>query len=231
MPDYESQRNLSPSKADNRSLGAFQLSLLIFFAVSGGPYGAESSLAAAPPNVVLLLFVTLPWIWSLPIGLCTSELASAFPDENGGMIEWVLAAGGRVAGKIASLFYYFSCATDNALYAILLPHYLQNSFGIVLSSFSHFLISASMVIFVGYINIKGVDTVATSSLFFGFLVLLPLIILMIFSTPYINPDVWFSSQSPTTDQKIHWNVLLSIVVWCNRFEFLCTLNLIFKWVR
>lgn len=90
---------------------------LIFFDVSGGPFGTEDAVNAASPFLALLGFVLLPLVWSLPEALITAELATTFP-ENSGFVAWVTAAYGPYAGWMEGWFKWLSGVTDNAIYPV-----------------------------------------------------------------------------------------------------------------
>ena len=78
---------LSPSGLVFRS--HFQpLVLLIFYSVSGGPFGVEPVVAAGGPLIALLGFMFLPLVWSIPEALVTAELSTTFP-EAAGCVAWV----------------------------------------------------------------------------------------------------------------------------------------------
>ena len=75
-------------------LGFVPLVAVVFFNVSGGPYGIEDAVSAFGPGLVLLLLVVTPLVWSLPVAMAMGELAAALPEE-GGYVEWVRRAFGR----------------------------------------------------------------------------------------------------------------------------------------
>lgn len=62
-----------PAKEDHK-IGMLALAALIFFSVSGGPYGMEEAIQTAGPLISLLSLVLLPLVWSVP-----EALASASP--------------------------------------------------------------------------------------------------------------------------------------------------------
>ena len=76
-----------------RELGFLPLVAILFFNVSGGPYGIEDAVGVFGPGLVLLLLVATPFVWSLPVSLVMAELASALPEE-GGYVAWVRRAFG-----------------------------------------------------------------------------------------------------------------------------------------
>src|SRR5919109_2400674 len=76
-----------------RELGLLPLAAIVFLNVSGGPYGIEDTVPSFGPGLTLVLLVLTPLIWSLPVALVMSELASALPDE-GGYVTWTTRAFG-----------------------------------------------------------------------------------------------------------------------------------------
>lgn len=62
--------------------------LLIFYGVSGGPFGVEPVVEAGGPLLALAGFMFLPLVWSIPEALVTAELSTTFP-EAAGCVAWV----------------------------------------------------------------------------------------------------------------------------------------------
>ena len=62
-------------------LGA--LVAVMFFTVSGGPFGLEGLVGSVGPGVAILLLVATPLIYSIPETLLIGELASMLPAEGG----------------------------------------------------------------------------------------------------------------------------------------------------
>lgn len=83
-----------PKPSSRPRLTVLPLIALIFYDVSGGPFGVEDSVrAGGGPLLSLLGFILLPIFWSLPEALITAELAASFP-ENGGYVVWISSAFG-----------------------------------------------------------------------------------------------------------------------------------------
>lgn len=66
-----------------RRLSLLPLAALIFYEVSGGPFGIEDAVGAGGPLLAILGFALLPLLWSVPEALVTAELATAFPEDAG----------------------------------------------------------------------------------------------------------------------------------------------------
>jgi len=70
-----------------RKIGVLPLAAVIFFTVSGGPYGIEPLIGYAGSYAIPLLMIT-PLFWDIPTILVVLELNSMMPVE-GGYYEWV----------------------------------------------------------------------------------------------------------------------------------------------
>jgi amino acid transporter len=88
VSESTSPRNDSCTSPPRRELNFGGLVALTFFCVAGGAFGVEDAVGAAGPFVVLLMILTLPWLWSFPTALMTAELSTAMP-EDGGYVVWV----------------------------------------------------------------------------------------------------------------------------------------------
>lgn len=89
------------------------LMFLIFYEVSGGPFGVEDTVRAAGPLLALLGFLLFPFIWSVPEALLTAEMGTMFP-ENGGYVVWVSSALGPNWGFQLGWMKWLSGVIDNA---------------------------------------------------------------------------------------------------------------------
>ena len=72
----------------NNKAKLFSLISIIFFSVSGGPYGLEDIVASIGPLTTLLLILILPLVWTIPEVMIVAELSSTYPVQ-GGYYRWV----------------------------------------------------------------------------------------------------------------------------------------------
>lgn len=78
-----SSRSTSPQpKKKNKKLGLMALVVLIYYEVSGGPFGIEDIVRAGGPMYALLGF-SLFLVWVIPEALVTAELSTALPEASG----------------------------------------------------------------------------------------------------------------------------------------------------
>ena len=84
---------IPPPRVDNfkKKNSLLPLVFLIFYEVSGGPFGVEDTVGAVGPLLALLGFLIFPFIWSIPKALIMAEMGTMFP-ENSGYVVWVSTA-------------------------------------------------------------------------------------------------------------------------------------------
>ncbi|KAL6180912.1 hypothetical protein ACLB2K_047570 [Fragaria x ananassa] len=105
MGEYNNPEYVGVSEArvnDFKKVSVLPLVFLIFYEVSGGPFGVEESVQAAGSLLVLIGFLVFPFIWSVPEALITAEMGTMFP-VNGGYVSAIPALGGGVPRTAAVL--------------------------------------------------------------------------------------------------------------------------------
>lgn len=100
-----------------------QLVCLMFFTISGGPFGIEPLIGQLGPVAAVGLILLTPVLWAVPIALMTAELASAIPEE-GGYYRWVSRGLGGFAGSQVAWIQTAAACIDAALYPSLFAGYL-----------------------------------------------------------------------------------------------------------
>lgn len=98
-------------------LGVLPLAMIVFYNVSGGPFGIEESIRSAGFFFSILGFLIMPFVWSAPEALMTAELGSAYPEASGG-VAWVEEAFGSLAGWQAGYLGWVAGATDSEFFAV-----------------------------------------------------------------------------------------------------------------
>jgi len=146
--------NIHQVRGSTPKLNVAQLAVLVFYNVSGGPFGIEPSIRSAGNFYTILGFALLPLVWSLPEALVTAELGSAFQCSSGGVI-WVQTAFGETPGAIAGYFNWISGATDNAIYPALFLTYLTGDGGNTLAGFQKILLHKCTQPGVGGVKLPG----------------------------------------------------------------------------
>ncbi|XP_058753488.1 probable polyamine transporter At1g31830 [Vicia villosa] len=107
-----------PKLVKLKKVSDIPLIFLIFYEVSGGPFGVEDTVRAAGPLLSLVGFLVFPPIWSVPEALLTAEIGTMF-HENGGYVVWVSSALGPFWGFQLGWMKWLSGVIDNALYPVI----------------------------------------------------------------------------------------------------------------
>ena len=196
----------------SKPLSLWGMVAIIFFAVSGGPFGSEEAVASVGPFWVLTGFVVLPIIWSVPEALMTAELSTMFPG-NGGYVFWTTAAFGPRMGFIQGFWSWLSNVTSIAVYPHLLLEYLSAEFPWMGSPSNSILFLTLFTLAMSYINYRGLHVIGSGGAIAIILVLAPFIILAIFGFPLV---VWeeLSVTKPLHEiSPVHWVSFLNIMFW------------------
>lgn len=106
-----------------RRVGLLPLVGLIFFSVSGGPFGLEPAISESGPGLAVLLVLVIPVLFGVPSALMSAELGSALPVE-GGYYYWVKAGLGPGAAYAEGVWSWLVTFIDVALYPVLFVSYL-----------------------------------------------------------------------------------------------------------
>lgn len=184
-------------------LSTISLAILVFYNVSGGPFGIEQSVRSAGNFFALLGYIVMPFVWSVPEALVTAELGSAFPEASGA-VAWVEEAFGKEAGLMSGYLNWVSGATDNAIYPALFLEYLTSIMsGLteyekdeLTTGFGRFFIVSGLSILLTAINYTGLEIVGSSSVVICILSMSPFVIMCLVGIPQVDPQKWF--QMPNT---------------------------------
>jgi amino acid transporter len=190
-----------PPSPPRRRLTVLPLVALIFYEVSGGPFGIEDSVRAGGGALLPLMgFLVLPVLWSLPEALVTAELASAFP-TNAGYVAWVSAAFGPAAAFLVGFSKWASGTLDNALYPVLFLDYLRPALAPPLRSLAVLALTAALT----YLNHRGLHLVGLSALALTAFSLSPFVALTALAVPKIRPARWLAVDVRAIDPRGFFN--------------------------
>jgi len=144
---------------------------VMFFTVSGGPFGLEGLVGSVGPGVAILLLVATPLIYSIPETLLIGELASMLPAE-GGYYQWVKRAFGRFWGFWNGWLSWVYSLIDMAIYPVLFLQYLR-FFVPGLGPWQAWLVALALIWGATWLNLRGTRVVGMASGWFVALVLAP----------------------------------------------------------
>lgn len=189
----------SSAPTSRPKLTLLPLIALIFYDVSGGPFGIEDSVrCGGGPLLSIAGFLLFPLLWSLPEALITAELSSLFP-SNGGYVLWVSSAFSSPFWAFQlGLWKWASGAIDNALYPVLFLDYLDPS----LPRTPLILIITSTLTFLNY---RGLHIVGFAAVALTVFSLSPFVVMSVLALPRMKPSRWVRIDVSKLDWRGYFN--------------------------
>ncbi|RHN66722.1 putative amino acid/polyamine transporter I [Medicago truncatula] len=191
-----------------KKISILPLIFIIFYEVSGGPFGSEDAVKAAGPLLTLLGFIVFPFIWSIPEALITAEMGTMFP-ENSGYVVWVSSALGPYWGFQQGWMKWISGVIDNALYPVLFLDYLKSTIPAFESGWPRVLATLGLTIFLTILNYRGLTIVGFVAVCLGIFSLLPFVVMGFISIPKLEPSRWVEVDL----KDIDWSLYLNTLFW------------------
>jgi amino acid transporter len=184
-------------------LRTIPLATIVFYTVSGGPFGSEGSIKAGGVFYALVGFLVMPIIWSLPEAMVTAELGSTFPEASGS-VAWVEEAFGREVSWMEGYLKWVAGVTDNAIYPTLFLDYLLQVIKLKekIRRGPRFVLLASTSIILAYINWLGLEIVGNMAVSICLISMSPFLILSIAGAWKVDPQNWF--QLPVSISNSTW---------------------------
>ena len=142
---------------------------IIFFSVSGGPYGLEDIVASVGPFTTLLLILILPLVWTVPEVMIVAELSSTYPVQ-GGYYRWVEMGLGKFWGFMEGWWSLLYSLIDLSLYPILFTMYLKILFP-EMNSLALYFVELTVIWSCALLNIYGIKPIGYSLTLFKFFIL------------------------------------------------------------
>jgi amino acid transporter len=194
-----------------RDLGLVPLTAIVFFNVSGGPYGIEDSVSVFGPGLALLLLVVTPLVWSLPVALAMSELASAMPDE-GGYVTWVDRAFGRFWAFQVGWWSWIDSFVDVAVYPALFVEYARYWIP-ALSGLGRWLVALAFIVLLTWLNVIGVRPVGRAAVALGIAALVPVGGLVAAGLTSVRTAPWTPFRADDGSLTASLGLGLAVMMW------------------
>ncbi len=194
-----------------RELGLVALAAVIFFNVSGGPYGIEDMVPTFGPGLTLLLLVLVPLLWSVPVALVLAELSGAIPDDAG-YIAWTTRAFGPFWGFQVGWWSWLDSFVDVAVYPALFVEYARfwfPSMGVL----DRWLLAVAFIVGLTALNVVGVRPVGRAAVVLGALSLVPVAVLVVVGAPAIGRASWTPLVPPGGSLAGGLGLGLAVVMW------------------
>ncbi|XP_027348008.1 probable polyamine transporter At1g31830 [Abrus precatorius] len=198
----------SPRENHKRRVSVLPLIFLIFYEVSGGPFGVEDTVHAAGPLLALIGFLVFPFIWSVPEALITAEMGTMFP-ENSGYVVWVSSALGPYWGFQQGWMKWLSGVIDNALYPVLFLDYMKSGIPSLGCGVPRAVSICGLTVVLTCLNYRGLTIVGFVAVLLGVFSLLPFVVMGLLSIPNLKPSRW----CVTNVDDVDWNLYLNTLFW------------------
>jgi amino acid transporter len=181
-----------PKPAITKKIKPLQLVALVFFTVSGGPYGLEPLLGYAGEHAAFIILLITPLLWDVPAIFTVLELNSMMP-ITGGYYKWVRYALGTRWGFYEGWWTWIYTFVDLAIYPVLFVTYAAFFF----PGIEEYRIQVCLLIvwLSAGLNVLGVVPVGRTALFLSAAVLSPLIILIVIVIHQHGGNISVPSQS------------------------------------
>ncbi|CAA6662867.1 unnamed protein product [Spirodela intermedia] len=210
-PAGENGNQKSTPRRKNQ-LSLIPLIFMIFFEVSGGPYGEEPAVQAAGPLLAIIGFLVFPFIWSIPEALVTAELATAYPG-NGGYVVWVTEAFGPFPGSMMGNWKYLSGVINNAAYPVLCSDYLSRispRFGTGGGWRDGAIIGFTLAL--SFLNYTGLTVVGWAAVALAAVALAPFTVMGAVALPKIRPGRWLRTPEGRMGRS-DWSLYFNTLFW------------------
>jgi amino acid transporter len=194
-----------------RELGLVPIVAVVFFNVSGGPYGIEDLFPAFGPGLALALLVLTPLVWSLPVALVMSELASAIPDE-GGYVTWVRRAFGPFWGFQVGWWSWIDSFVDVAIYPALFVEYFRFWYP-GMSAWERWLLAMAFIVVLTVLNVVGVRPVGRAAVVLALGALLPVAALTVAGLFTVRAVPWEPFLAEGQSLGAGLGLGLAVVMW------------------
>ena len=186
---------------------------IIFFSVSGGPYGLEDVIGESGPGMGLLLIIITPILWALPASMMVAELATALPVQ-GGYYYWVKVALGPFWGFQEGWWSWITSWVDLAIYPVLFVDYAAYFFpALGENQLLRWVVALAVIWPFAYLNMRGSSLVGDSSKLFLVIVLAPFVLVTIIGLFNMSHNPFQPFTYPGVDLMPAFGAGLFVIMW------------------
>jgi amino acid transporter len=186
---------------------------IIFFSVSGGPYGLEDVIGESGPGMGLLLIIITPILWALPASMMVAELATAMPVQ-GGYYYWVKVALGPFWGFQEGWWSWVTSWVDLAIYPVLFVDYAAYFFpALGENQLLRWVVALAVIWPFAYLNMRGSSLVGDSSKLFLVIVLAPFVLVTVIGLFNMSHNPFQPFTYPGVDLMPAFGAGLFVIMW------------------
>jgi amino acid transporter len=199
-----------------RAAAAQRLSFLpllavVFFNVSGGPYGIEDAVSVFGPGLTLLLLALTPLLVSAPVTLAMAEMGSALPEE-GGYVAWVRRAFGPFWSFQVGWWSWLNSFVDVAVYPALFVDYLR-FWHPEMTAVERWLLALGFVWLLTGVNLAGVRVTGWSAVALSTGALAPIVVLVVAAAAHAEHAPWSPFAAPGQGLSSGLGVGIAVMMW------------------
>ena len=194
-----------------RKASLFYFVFVMFSYTTGGPFGLESMVTTSGPGMTLLYLLILPLFLSVPVSLVTAELTTAMPVE-GGFYRWTRAAFGDFWGFLAGWWNWSASFLLGGSYAVLFADYLTYYFPGI-TGWKHWLVSFALIVFITWINVRGIQTVGKAATAFEIFMFIPVIVMVVLGLMKWHHNPFVPMVPPNQPFSKVFGVGLALGIW------------------
>ena len=195
----------------SRRLSFLPLLAVVFFNVSGGPYGVEDAVSVFGPGLTLLLLALTPLLVALPVALAMAEMGGALPEE-GGYVVWVRRAFGPFWGFQVGWWSWLNSFVDVAVYPALFVDYLR-FWRPEMSAVERWVVALGFVWLLTALNLTGVRITGWGAVTLAVCALAPIVALTAMAAARAHAVPWSPFAAPGQGLWSGLGVGVAVMMW------------------
>src|SRR5215831_5805521 len=194
-----------------RRLSFLPLLAVVFFNVSGGPYGIEDAVSVFGPGLTLLLLALNPVLVALPIALAMAEMGGALPEE-GGYVTWVRRVFGPFWSFQVGWWSWVNSFVDVAVYPALFADYLR-FWRPEMTALERWLIALAFIWLLTAVNLAGIRVTGWGAVALAVGALAPILALIGVAVARAHAAPWAPFAAPGHGLWSGLGIGIAVMMW------------------
>eukprot|EP00804_Cyclotella_cryptica_P025933 CCRYP_002774-RC/>CCRYP_002774-RC protein AED:0.13 eAED:0.13 QI:91/0.85/0.75/1/0.85/0.87/8/165/526 len=176
---------------------ALTLAMIIFYNVTGGPFGIEPSVKAAGNFYAIIGISLMPFVWAVPEMYMTYRLSEMFPCASGGVL-WVEKAMNPTMGLVQGYLGWLGGVVNAASYPALLYEYIMSQFfsdagQSEVNSLLRYGFIFLLALLLAIVNYRGLVLVGKASTLIYIVSMSAFLVMAIIGFPKVDPQKWLQT--------------------------------------